>query len=387
MERRKKILWLVSWYPNKYEPFAGDFIQRHAQTAAIDNSIHVIFVTDSAEQNCIESISTEKDHLTEQIIYYKTPIGFLRKIKKQLYWFKHFKKAFKDYVKLNGLPHLVHVHIPWKAGLIALWIKKKYGIQYIITEHWNIYNNVVSDNIDRWPQINQQLLKKIFFNADEVISVSHFLGDCLVSKGFLKSYVVIPNVVNTSIFSPVAHKGAGFTFIHISNMVPLKNVKGIIDSFYLFLSNNKRTDIRLVLVGNSTNEYAQYTTSLSLLNTFVFFKGEVAHRQVAEEMGQSHCLILNSDIENAPCVIAEAHCMGIPVIATKVGGIPEMVNSDNGLLVSARNNQELINAFTQIVKTYPEYDKLSIASTAEEKYGIAAIASFFNKIYDDHSSF
>lgn len=386
MQIRKKILWLVSWYPNKYEPFAGDFIQRHAQAAAVDNDIHVIFVTDNAEQTHNETIFTTQSNLTEQIIYYKTPIGFLGKIKKQWQWLQHFKKAFNTYVMYNGLPHLVHVHIPWKAGLMALWIKKKYSVPYLVTEHWNIYNNIVEDNISNWPVINQLLLKMIFRQASEVISVSRFLGECLATKGFLKSFVVMPNVVDTSIFTPATDLSANFMFIHVSNMVPLKNVKGIIDAFHLFLIQSKRTDVRLVMVGNTTNEYARYAASFPLLHPFVSFKGEVAHWQVAEAMSQANCLVLNSDIENAPCVIAEAHCMGMPVIATQVGGISEMINLDNGLLVSVRNNQDLQNAFMHMVTNYSHYDRQLIATNAAGKYSITAISSFFNKIYQDNST-
>ena len=45
--QRKKILWLVSWYPNRNDKFDGDFIQRHARAAAIYHDVHVIFVTDT----------------------------------------------------------------------------------------------------------------------------------------------------------------------------------------------------------------------------------------------------------------------------------------------------------------------------------------------------
>ena len=40
----REILWLPSWYPNKLAPFEGDFIQRHAQAAALYNKIYVIKV-------------------------------------------------------------------------------------------------------------------------------------------------------------------------------------------------------------------------------------------------------------------------------------------------------------------------------------------------------
>jgi len=38
------VLWLPSWYPNKLDPFDGDFIQRHANAASLHTKVHVIFV-------------------------------------------------------------------------------------------------------------------------------------------------------------------------------------------------------------------------------------------------------------------------------------------------------------------------------------------------------
>ena len=52
--QRKKILWLASWYPNRNDPFDGDFIQRHARAAAIDHDIHVIHVSEAEIENALE---------------------------------------------------------------------------------------------------------------------------------------------------------------------------------------------------------------------------------------------------------------------------------------------------------------------------------------------
>src|SRR5687767_13573545 len=76
---RKKILWLCSWYPNKTEPYNGDFIQRHAEAASLFNDIHVIHVAGSAQgslqQNSEEEIS-RKEGLTEHLIYFRRSTSF-----------------------------------------------------------------------------------------------------------------------------------------------------------------------------------------------------------------------------------------------------------------------------------------------------------------------
>src|SRR5690349_6162485 len=143
--QRNKILWLVSWYPNINDRFDGDFIQRHARAAAIYHDIYVLFVSEADIEKDVETEIRQATGLTEKIIYYKRKSGFLHKLRKQLTWRQLFQNAIVEYVKNNGLPAIVHVHIPWKAGLMALWMQKKFGTDFIISEHWGIYNERVGD--------------------------------------------------------------------------------------------------------------------------------------------------------------------------------------------------------------------------------------------------
>ncbi|MCB4234228.1 glycosyltransferase family 4 protein [Kaistella anthropi] len=66
-------------------------------------------------------------------------------------------------------------------------------------------------------------------------------------------------------------------------------------------------------------------------------------QEVSEKMRASDCFVLFSDYENFPCVLLESLSTGTPVIATKVGGIPEVVNEKNGILIS-NSKDELYEA-------------------------------------------
>jgi len=378
MAERKKILWLVSWYPNKYDAFDGDFIQRHARAAALYDDVHVIFVKASEQQSRVEENLNETEGLTEQVIYLPKQKGITGKLKNYTEWKRIYKTAVHSFMQKNK-PSVVHVHIPWKVGLIALWIKKTYGIPFIVTEHWGIYNTIVDDNIHTKSFPVRYLLKRIFKEASEFISVSEYLGEGVKQTLIKKEYSVIPNVVDTSLFYPVKEKHSRFTFLHVSNMVPLKNIEGILHAFQHFLETG--ADAQLVLIGNKDDHYEQLAEKLKLLNTSVFFKGEIPYADVAKEMQRSHVFVLNSDIENSPCVIGEALCCGLPVIATKVGGIPELINEQNGILLSSKNNQALTNAITQLYHNHSKYNSKEIASATVKKLSINIIAQQFHALY------
>ena len=205
---RKRILWLASWYPNRYDKFNGDFIQRHAQAASIDNDIYVIHLQDAINVTDSEEELSTQNGLIEKIVYYKKGSGLLGKIIKQIRFFAIYNKAIKTYINKYGLPHCVHVHVPWKAGLLALWIKWKYGVSYLVTEHWDIYNKVVDDNYFRKPIYFKKLLAYIIDGSEMLISVSNFISQSINVLVTKKNFVFIPNAVNTSLFKYSTQKNS-----------------------------------------------------------------------------------------------------------------------------------------------------------------------------------
>lgn len=383
--QRKKILWLVSWYPNKNDRFDGDFIQRHARAAAIYNDVHVIFVADAEIKKAIEEEWNYSSGLTEQIVYFKKKTGILGRLRKQMIWKGLYQRSVKQYISKNGLPDFVHVHVPWKTGLIALWMKRKYGLDFIVSEHWGIYNTVVEGNIYTMLQLAQALIKRIFIKAKKVVSVSKFLSNGIGKITGRNADEIIFNVVDTTLFFYKEEKYSRFTFLHVSNMVALKNVRGILDSFNQMIKTTK-AEVQLILIGNRDDEYVKYADELRLLNVSVFFKGEISYGEVAEEMQRSHCFILNSLMENSPCVIGEALCCGLPIVATNVGGIPELVEESNSKLIQPNDTKALADVMEYIWKNYSIFNQKRIAQKASERFSYFTIAERLNKLYQTVSN-
>lgn len=381
-QSRKKILWLCSWYPSKVDPFNGDFIQRHAKAAAAFNDIYVIYV---AGDNSGKTINKEKDiqtsdGLTEHIVYFSVSSSFWGRIRAHFNYLFVFKQAIRRYIVENGKPDLVHVQVPMKAGLLALWFKKRYKVPFIITEHYGIYNEKIGEDsyINR-SAIYKRVTRRIFQQAMGFISVSKFLAEGVSRMVFKMNYMLVPNTVDTKLFFFQPIRQTGFRFIHVSNMVPLKNAEGILRSFREFIVAGGKAN--LLMVGNLDDTLPNYAISLGLTSDLVSFKGVISYQQVSAEMQESDCLILFSTIENSPCVIGEALCCGLPVIASNVGGIPELVNSDNGILVNPCNEDELLRAMHQVVSGNVQIDRKKIAEDAVGKFSYPVIGKQLDDIY------
>lgn len=381
---RKKILWLCSWYPSKADPFNGDFIQRHARAAAAFNDIYVIYVAgdNSGKTSKKEKEIRKSDGLTEHIVFFPVSSSFLGKIRAYFNYLFVFKQAIRRYIVEIGKPDLVHVQVPIKAGLLALWLKKRYKVPFVITEHYGIYNEETGkDSYLNRSKIFKNYTRRIFQQASVFVSVSKFLAEGVNRIVGKTNNIILPNTVDTNIFFYAPKKKTDFRFIHVSNMVPLKNAEGILRAFKAYTETGGTATLQMV--GNLNDTLPGYAASLGLASDKVCFKGIVSYQQVASEMQESDCLILFSNIENSPCVIGEALCCGLPVIATNVGGIPELVNSENGILVNLGNEDDLLSAMKAMFANANKYDRKKIAEDATAKFSYSVIGKELDDIYNE----
>jgi glycosyltransferase involved in cell wall biosynthesis len=142
------------------------------------------------------------------------------------------------------------------------------------------------------------------------------------------------------------------------------------------------------LIGGANELYLSqartYAFGLGLLHIFqpsVAFFGPRRSVDVAFQMQEADAFVLFSEMENAPCVISEALCCGLPVISTDVAGIPEMVNESNGLLVSASDEASLILAMEKAYLDHKHWDRAQIAERAAEKYSQNVVAEVLDLSY------
>ncbi|HEY4935507.1 MAG TPA: glycosyltransferase, partial [Puia sp.] len=235
-----KVLWLASWYPNEMDPFSGDFIKRQAEAVSIYQPIKLIYVGKYspkylAEKTGTSNIENKTENLKEYILYY--PVSgngnnIFSKIQSLFNYFKKHNEVIQQLRKNNELPEIVHVQVAMKAGLIALYLKWKYKIPYVLTEHWSGYYPQSKDSLFRKSFTERYFTKLILKNAARLLPVSEALGN-QINKYWVKlPFQKIPNVVNTRLFYPAENKiPHTFRFIHISSLLYPKNPEGIINTF------------------------------------------------------------------------------------------------------------------------------------------------------------
>ena len=211
-----------------------------------------------------------------------------------------------------------------KAGLIALYLKWKYRIPYVLTEHWSGYYPKSKDSLFKKSIVTRFVTRLILKNAARFLPVSEDLGKEISKHWSHVSFQKIPNVVNTGLFYPAENAPTIiFRFIHISSLQYPKNPEGIIKAFIELLKQDIPAE--LVFVGPLNPSLKEFIKESGLRPDKIHFTGEIPYEQVAVELRKSSSLIMFSFYENMPCAILEALCSGLPVIATRVGGIPEII--------------------------------------------------------------
>ena len=379
----KKVLWLASWYPNRMDNYDGDFIQRHARAVSGYCQVEVIYVVKTKGEPGVEKIIT--GNLTETIIYYRSfQTGI--KILDQYLSLKKYKQLYRDaisnYITGKGKPNCIHVHVAMNAGLAAFWANKKWGIPYILSEHWTAYLSNADQRIDNKPALFLKLIKQVFEHAKLVTVVSDHLGKAIQEHFSGINYQVIPNVLDTDVFFPVAKIQTGkCQLIHVSNMNYQKNTEDILRALQLVYL--QRRDFCLQLFGPVHHNIHQLINLLGLKNN-IFMNGEVKQTVLAKAMQQANVLILYSRFETFGCVLIEANACGVPVIVSDITVFHELVEENvNGVFVKGEDAVALAKAISKFMEGNLPFNPDIIAGKAALKYSFKTVGQQFGLMYDN----
>lgn len=381
----RSVLWLCSWYPNAADPFTGDFIKRQAEALSVVQPLKIIYsgkYPKVPKQQPGSTVGTFPN-LQEVILYYPFTAkdNIVSRVRSLFTYFRKHADLIRQLKNNNELPDIVHVQVAFKAGLIAFYLKWKYGIPYVLTEHWTGYYQQAKDSLFRRSFLEKYLTRLVLKNAAMLITVSEALGNQIQQHWIPIPFRKILNVVDTRLFYHQENRRPQkFRFIHISTLGFQKNPEGIVRAFTSLVKEG--IDSELVLVGPVNPGLGKMIAETGLPLNTIRCTGEISYEQVGVELRNASAMILFSFYENMPCVLLESLCSGIPVIATRVGGIPEVIGNENGILINAGDEKELLEAMRTIIQKEPVFNKEQISAQASSRFSYEAITKEILAVYD-----
>jgi D-inositol-3-phosphate glycosyltransferase len=268
--------------------------------------------------------------------------------------------AYKTFTQLMKNCDIVHAHgHVYMSSYLAGMVAKKYGKPFIVTQHntfidYQSFLNIVEQLNDLF--IGKQVLKR----ADRIVTVSEETKKYVLRLGADKTKTsVIYNGVDTDVFRPANkeenREKLGLPknrriILSVRRLVYKNGLDTLLESVPHAAQNHP--DILFVVAGKGPSRKLIEDRIKELgIEANIRLAGFVPDNLLPAYYGAADCFVLPSASgEGLPLVLLEAMACGLPVIATAVGGTPEILrNMKNGVLVPPRNPEAMAEALSRLL--------------------------------------
>jgi colanic acid/amylovoran biosynthesis glycosyltransferase len=259
-----------------------------------------------------------------------------------------------DYLRERYRPDLIHAHFGW-SGTAMLLLKQFLRIPMVVT--FGGRDVGLQMNLPHFDRLYRMLLD----STEQVICVSKDLQQRLVDAGVDPARIrVIHRGVDLREFAFVDRSGRSpqqpLRVLTVGRMVEKKGHRHAFASLARLLREGH--EVRLAVVGDGEAYRALRRLRRELgLTRHIAFLGTTDHAGVREQMGKADLLLQASitpqsgDTEGVPNVIVEAQATGLPVVATRHGGIVEAVrDGETGILVPERDDSAMTAALRSLIE-------------------------------------
>ena len=269
-----------------------------------------------------------------------------------------------------GIGH-VHAHFMGMAARTAFWIHKFFPLTFSFTAHAN----------DIFAPRNFEVgLDKLVDTARVIVTVSDYAKKFLQERFPERANRIrrIYNGLNLAEFGRADFSSAPPLILAVGRLIAKKGFADLIGACGLIAERGKSFQCEIIGEGPLENELRGQIERLNLQNRVVL-PGAKQQREVRQRLAAANVFVLPSVIDpeggmdNLPTVIMEAMATGLPVVSTKIGGIPEMVvENETGFLLRPGDAVALADAIEKVINNLSLAQKLGQAGCerAQELFSI-----------------
>ncbi|MBL7074896.1 glycosyltransferase family 4 protein [candidate division KSB1 bacterium] len=343
-----KIIYFLNSYPTQHKIVAHDEMIEMSRRG---HQITVISVW-GGERNLIKSAPFKIIYLKQTIRLFNLLSLFLK------YWFKSLQHLFflRKYLGIreainffSNYPDLgvksadrIHCHFASNAALRGYLISKFFNIPFSCTGHHS--------ELIRYPE---PYLEELILQAKPFITISNYKKKVLMRKFSLSEDKIEVNYcgVDTEYFN---RKGVpypkDFNIISVTALRHVKGVKYLIEACSILKNKNIPCSCLIIGGGKDFEILNKYILDLNLHNC-VKLLGPIHPEKIRDYLLQVSVFVLPSLSEGIPISLMEAMAMELPVIATNITGIPELIDDGkNGILVEPKDSITLAQVIERLIK-------------------------------------
>lgn len=276
-------------------------------------------------------------------------------------------------------PDVIHVHFAVPSGALANLLARITGIPYVLTVHLGDVPGGVPEKTQRWFRMVQWLTPPIWSQAAAVVAVSSYTKD-LALRHYPVSIRVIPNAIELP-SDPLAAIQVGDppTLIFAGRFQPQKDLLLLVRS----LAAIQDLDWQCLLVGDGPEAgNVDRMIHLEQLEERVQRTGWIDRNGVQDRLRTSDILVMPSRSEGLPVIGIEALAHGLAIVATRAGGLIELVRDGvNGRLCEVGDQARLTESLRWCLQDRARLMELKRASRAmAEEYDLARIAGQYEAV-------
>lgn len=382
---RRKILFLTRWYPNRVDKLDGNFIENHARAVSKFCDLAVLYIgsdPNMSDRKYDWEVKTEFGFTVVRVWYRNNDVS-KRGIGRMIKFFRYLNATrigWRMILKSFGMPHINHVHIFMRPVLLAFYLRYKFGIPFLMTEHSSHFVHEMPVLLPPMKWLAQFTARQATF----ITAVSKTLQEAMIGFGLQGNYVLVPNVV----FTPAA-SGHGSTGTKDISMVAIggltdsrKNISGLID---VFGEMHNQVPTAVLNIVRPVPDQLLYDKAMQtgLLNRKIFFHDYLSNDQVYHLLSACSFLVVNSISETFSMAAAEALACGKPVISTRCGGPEEFISEERGILIDLNNDKQLSDAIMRMCNTFRSYDPVKLNQFARDHFSEEIVGKKLLELYED----
>ncbi|MDO7887455.1 glycosyltransferase [Hymenobacter cheonanensis] len=386
------ILHLPKWYPHRYDDQDGDFVARHVAAIAAQPGGRSAVVFAAVARGPLGQLIEEEIDLrgpvpTWRYYYRARPTGLapLDKPLKLLLWLWCQRRGLRAVRRhwAGQRPTMLHAHVLLRTGLLAWLLSRAWRIPYLLTEHWTAYLPPRVASLPGWRRV---LTRWVVRRAGALHTVSGALAEALAGLGArARRTAVIYNVIDTELFRPaLASPDEARRLLHVAAFHDdVKNLSGVLRVVARLRPAWPGLRLRVAGYGPDEPHLLALAAELGLLaDGTVQWLGKLPHAAVAAEMQAATALVSFSRAETFGVVLLEARACGRPVVATRVGGVPELFEPAGtyGLLVAPDDEAALLAALHAVLSQPAAFAPVVLRASAEQ-CSPARVGRQFHELY------
>lgn len=289
-------------------------------------------------------------------------------------------------------PDLIHVHLPFGAGLEGLIAARALGTPLVGTNHTPVteffrYSPIRAAWFGR---LAARYTAWFYSHCDFVSSPSQTIFDEMEGFRFHVRHQVMSNPIRLDAFFPLPQRRllkakfgfSDFTILYAGRLAPEKRVDLILRAVACLASEVPAVSLALLGRGAAEADLKSLSRSLGVEGRVRFLGFIPDLTTVAEVYNAADVFVIASTAETQSIAAMQAMACGLPVVGVRAWGLGEYINETNGLLVDPADGQALRQALAHLA-THPE-TRLTLGRGGQEfvtRFSAPAIAAEWEKVY------